>query len=115
MQLINRSIAIIKPKQPFINWINSTDPGSDFKISLEQARSDPTCILLPEFDRPKDARSYIKKIYDEVWLLELQAWWTDESVYPKNRSFENFFEWFDIELGSEVFDWLDEPIESEEA
>lgn len=114
MQFINRSIAIIKPKQPFVDWINSTDPDSGRKISLEQASSDPTCILLPEFDSPKGARSYIKRIYDDVWLWELMAWWTDESVYPKKRSFEKFYEWFDIELGSEVFDWLNKPIEKEE-
>jgi hypothetical protein len=114
MQFVNRSIAIIKPKQPFVDWVNATDPNSDFKVTLEMVRSDPASILIPEFDSPKDGQNYIKKIYDDIWHWALYAYWTDEKAYPKHRPFEKFKEWFDVELCSEVIDFVDGKIKKEE-
>jgi hypothetical protein len=114
MQFLNRSVAIIKPKQPFVDWVNSTDPNSDFKMTLEQIRSDPTCILIPEFVHPNEGQSYIKKHYNDIWHWSLYGYWTDEKAYPKSRTYKKFIEWFDVELGSEVLDFLDEEIEKEE-
>jgi hypothetical protein len=114
MQFLNRSVAIIKPKQPFVDWVNSTDPDSEVKLTLEQIRSDPLCFLIPEFDSPKEGQNYIKKIYNEIWQWTLYGYWTDEKDYPKHRPFEKFKEWFDVELCSEVLDFEDEDIEKEE-
>jgi len=114
MQFINRSIIIIKAKRPFLDWVNSTDPKSDFKMTLEQIRSNPTSILVPEFTRPSEAKAYLKKIYNDIWEWELRAYWTDERTYPKHRPFEKFCEWFDVEFGSEVFEFVDEEIVREE-
>ena len=113
MQFLNRSIAIIKPKQPFVDWANSTNPDSDFKVTLEMARSDPTCILIPEFVSPKANQNYIKKIYPDIWHWAMYGYWTDEKAYPKHRPFEKFKEWFDVELCSEVLDFEDKEIERE--
>jgi hypothetical protein len=112
MQFINRAVAIIKPKQPFLDWVNSTDP--DTKLTLEQVRSDPLCILIPDFDSPSEAKAFIKSNYAEIWEWQLYAYWTDGTTYPKHRPFEKFKDWFDVEFCSEVIDWLDEAIETEE-
>jgi hypothetical protein len=77
MQFLNRSVVIIKPKQPFVDWVNSTDPDAHFKLTLEQIRSDPTCILIPEFDSPKEGKDYIKKIYNYIWQWKLFGYWTN--------------------------------------
>ena len=114
MDFINRSIIIIKPKQPFVDWVNSTDPDAHFKVTLEMVRSDPTCILIPEFVGTEAGQKYIKKIYNEIWQLKLFGYWTDEKDYPKHRPFEKFKEWFDVEFCSEVLDFIDEEIEKEE-
>ena len=39
MHTINRSVSIIKPKQPFVDWINSQSSPEDM-ISLEDVRED---------------------------------------------------------------------------
>lgn len=36
------------------------------------------------------------------------------STVPNHRPFDKFCEWFDVEFGSEVFDFVDEEIEKEE-
>lgn len=114
MQFLNRSVAIIKPKQPFVDWVNSTDPGSDFKMTLELIRSNPICLLIPEFDDPDEGQNYIKKHYNDIWHWALYGYWTDEKDYPKRRQFSNFKDWFDVELGSEVIDYVNGKITKED-
>jgi hypothetical protein len=41
MKTLNRSIAILKPKQPYIDWINSTAPEEELLISKLNRRSFP--------------------------------------------------------------------------
>jgi hypothetical protein len=43
MELINRSAVIIKPKQPFLEWVNS-DPALSPPVSMEYRRQDCTAI-----------------------------------------------------------------------
>jgi len=105
---------IIKPKESFVEWVNSLDQKAGFSLTLEQIRSDPLCILIPEFENPSEAKAYIKANYEEIWKWQLQAFWTDEKAYPSQRPFEKFMEWFDVEFGSEVIDWVDKEIEKKE-
>ncbi|OHB56611.1 MAG: hypothetical protein A2Y07_03605 [Planctomycetes bacterium GWF2_50_10] len=114
MQFINRSVAIIKPKEPFVGWVNSLDHKAGFELTMEQLRSDPLCILIPEFENPSQAKAYIKTNYEEIWKWQLKAFWTDEKAYPGQRPFEKFMEWFDVEFCSEVIDRVDRGIEKKE-
>lgn len=40
--------------------------------------------------------------------MELWAWHTDETYWPKKRNLALFREWFDIEIHSEVIDMDDD-------
>ena len=42
----------------------------------------------------------------------LGGWVTDEALWPKNRTFEMFHEWFEVQMSSIVQDlYLDEPLD----
>jgi hypothetical protein len=112
MYTVNRSVVIIKPKQPFIDWVKSST-GSK-KYSLELFSQDCTSILIPEFGDDTEVIDFLKQHYDEIFEQELLGWCTDRSAMPKNRTFDMFLEWFDIESHSEVFDLVDGEIEKEE-
>ena len=113
MESINRTAVVIKPKQPFIDWINSI-PDENIDFTLEQISADNITFLVPGHDDPRDSRAYIKKIYSDIFEFELFGWITTEELWPKNRTWKMFQEWFDIEINSEVFDLVDGKIEKEE-
>lgn len=49
MKTINRGVAIIKPKEPYLNWIRNL-PDPDMEIGLKELRTDCTAVLVPEKD-----------------------------------------------------------------
>jgi hypothetical protein len=112
MYSINRAIAIIKPKQPYIDWINSLESDEE-PIKIEECQNDCTAVLLPDYDFIEEAENFIKDIYDEIFEIELYGWSTDETEWPQNRTYSLFAEWFCVEIHSEVFDPFEEDIEKE--
>ena len=70
MDSINRQIAIIKPKKPYVNWINSL-PGMDEPSSIESLNNDCTALLLPHFDDDDDSLKFIKKYIGKYLRLNL--------------------------------------------
>jgi hypothetical protein len=48
MFTVNRSVAIIRPKQPFVDWANSvSNDGKQYTI--EELNTECNAILLPEY------------------------------------------------------------------
>ena len=113
MYSINRQVAIIKPKEPYIKWINSL-PDLDAPLSFEELNNDCTAILLPDLDSDQESYKYLKKLYKKIFEIELDAWTTDVNSWPKKRTFSLFEKWFNIEFHSEVLDTLGSDIEKEE-
>jgi len=83
MDSINRQIAGIKPEKPYMDWINSL-PGSVEPCSIESLSDDCTAVLLPQFDFLKQSQKFIKRIYKQLFELELNGWYTDKTLWPRN-------------------------------
>jgi len=115
MQSVNRTAVIIKPKQPFVDWLNSI-PGESSDNTLESVSSENLTFLIPQFFGPVESLDYIKDYYGQIFEYELFGWYTAEELWPKEkRNWKMFQEWFDIEINSEVIDLVDdEDIEKEE-
>ena len=103
MYTINRSAAVIRPKQPFIDWANGL-PDAESEVSLEDFRSDCTVVLMPEFDTPEEGREHLDAIAEDLLEAELMDWCTCESWLPPNRTKEMFWEWFEVEIHSMIID-----------
>jgi hypothetical protein len=112
MHSINRQVAIIKPKAPYQNWINSL-PGMDKPCDMEELGEDCTAILLPHFEGEEESLKYIKSILPKIFEIELDSWNTDRSTWPKKRNYALFQAWFKVELYSEVLDFTETDIEKE--
>ena len=108
MYIINRTIAIIKPKEPYLDWARAVPNPID--LSLDELRQDCTALLLPDFTDDKEADAYLHSIYRELFDLELAAWDTNEDDWPRERDYATFRAWFDIELHSLVLDPVTTPI-----
>jgi hypothetical protein len=109
MSEINRSLLILKPKQPFLDWAHSLDAeGKHF--TLEQWTEDSTAYLVPELWEDADQEELLESSYDILFEEQLAGWWTDEAAWPKARNLKMFLEWFDVEFHSLVFDLCNGPI-----
>ena len=110
MFLTNRAAVIVKAKKPFLDWINYTDGP---KFTLETVNREGHVYLIPEHDTPKALEEILKELYEEIFVLELNSFCTDQGEWPK-LNYKMFREWFDIEVHSMVFDPDEDEIEKED-
>jgi hypothetical protein len=112
---INRSAIIIAPKQAFFDMVAklSGEPSAD-KVLSPFTDDEATIYLIQEADlEMTDAKERLASCYKEIFFEELEGWFTDESRWPGDVSWEQFEAWFHISWQSEVMDTLDEEIEYE--
>ena len=110
---INRSVAIIKPQQPFADWVNSVADAGDDQYSIQDFSTDCSVILLPVVDSDEHAEAFIKEMFQDLFELELSSWMTDDDTWPENITYKMFLEWFDVEFHSMVFDSLKDDVEKD--
>ncbi|MFK7061478.1 hypothetical protein [Flavobacterium oreochromis] len=98
MEILDRSAIIIKPKQPYFDWVKSLDQEtSAMEISmLEKPRTYLTDSVL------KDEEKHLKKYFKQVFEEELESVLTNQEDWPQKRDIKTFYEWFDVE----VSDWV---------
>lgn len=101
MGLINRGIIVVKPKQPFLDWLRGL-PEPALGVTLNNLRTDCNTYLLPEWDTDEDLQELLAQCCGDIFVVELEGWHTDESAFPKRRSWTVFREWFDVEAHSMV-------------
>tara|TARA_R110001599_G_scaffold353231_1_gene590930 strand:- start:839 stop:1171 length:333 start_codon:yes stop_codon:yes gene_type:complete len=108
--MLNRCALILRPARPFIEWARNLDDSG----IVPSAEGEQTVYLLPEYDDDADALELLSKMFDVLFEMQLDGWHTDESAWPRNRTFAMFREWFSIEFHSVVEDMCDYPIVDDE-
>jgi hypothetical protein len=99
---INRSAIIVKPLQPFVDWITNLYPeNADEKLEVN------TYLISEDVE---DVETWLKKKYDKLFMLELEAWSTNKKEWPQKRNFKMFKQWFQIDLSTMVYDLENEPV-----
>ena len=112
--MINRAAVILKYKAPFIQWVNDADPYKDNPgITLERENKDCTVYLILE-DDAENLEEWISFNFEQLFESEIEDWYTDESLWPKNRNRKLFDEWFDVECHSVLIDTVDGKIIDDE-
>jgi len=109
--VLNRSSLIVRPKQPFLDWVNSYD-GSSFPSS--EVDHDQTVYLIPEYLNELDSHQVLKQVYETIFELELEGWCLDEGKWPNLRTLAIFKEWFTVEFHSMVIDLCGDPLIEDE-
>lgn len=103
MKIVNRGYIVVKPKKAFIEWANKYD--EDFSDLTDNEGS----IYLIEEDFYDD-EPVIKANFKQIFSNELLAVTEDEESYPE-LSIEQFNNFFDVSLGTMVFDTLKTDLE----
>ncbi|MFM9967391.1 MAG: hypothetical protein ACKVQK_03150 [Burkholderiales bacterium] len=98
--MLNRSILIVRPRQPFIDWV----AGLDGDPTPPTADGEQTVYLIPAYEDEDEAEAVLEAVWEDVFEKELWSWHTTEADWPKPRTLELFRQWFDIEMHSVVED-----------
>lgn len=107
---IDRIAVIVKPTTHLIQWLREQTDALK-SVDLYELRSDCTTLLIPAFETPEEAYSYIEELYPGIFESELEALGLEEDSWPDDRSFELFTAWFEIEFHSMVYDMVYEDDE----
>ena len=112
MYFVDRSAAVIKPKQPFLVWLKYVEQN-DLDLTLAQLQCECNMFLIPPYDTPEEAIAYIDEIYLDLFKIELSGWYEDPSIWPEDMSLKAFWEMFDISLHSTVIDTQEGEIQND--
>ncbi len=100
---VTRTALVLKPKQPFKDWLNSIEPGdSDLELVTEG-----DVYLLPDYEEKAQMENWLKKHFDEIFSDQLNNWYIEEDMWPQNRTLKMFKEWFEYSLHTMIWDTQD--------
>ena len=108
--MVNRSAVLVRPREPFLEWAEKHGDGMSYPTEGERS-----VYLLPNFGNDIESEDLLRQYGDLIFEAELEGWITDETTWPRERSYERFLEWFDVEHHSVVEDLVaGEPLVDDE-
>lgn len=111
MKTISRTVLVVTPKDPYIQWANSID---DNEPKIDPDSLHHSAYLIPESYHEYNYENFLKKHFRIILEEELNAWMADPDVWPDDISYRKFLDWFEIRACDSVIDLSDEPIETKE-
>ena len=113
MDTINRSAIVIRPAQPFLDWLHRVDPTSAH-LNLEDLQREPTIYLVSECDTQEQAIEYLGESIRDIFEEQLDGWYRVPAVWPAKRDVTTFQSWFEVSFHSTIVDLCDDVLEHEE-
>lgn len=112
---LNRSLIVLLPRQPMVDWINLVDPNPS-GISIEEVRHEQNGFLVSsdKVETTEDAQRWVNKNWQMLFEHQLNEWYTAESMWPANRSLKMFKEWFEIRYHPMLWDLGNDVLELED-
>ena len=114
MNTINRTLLIIVPKKPYLDWVKSFENFENGEPEFDTGAEHYSAYLISEKYDEFNYKSYLKNHYMDIFEEELYSMIRAPDLWPQNRDFTTFNEWFDTHACDTVLDLGNEPIEIEE-
>ena len=112
-RMVNRSAALVRPREPFVKWAMTVDSGGNRHLE-SQIRSQVSVYLVPPDRKGREEAAPLEQWYSGVFSRELENWYRDEATWPPDRDLEMFLAWFEVSTNSVVIDVGRGYIETEE-
>lgn len=115
--MINRAAILLRLKAPAIAWVNAYVPAEDgSEITLEDANREGTVYLvaLEDTETWDMVEEWVILNYRDLFEAELEEWSTDPALWPDDRSYRVFQEWFDVECHTVILDTVGTEIYDED-
>ena len=84
--MLNRSAVVVKPKQPFLDWLHSADPASR-ESHWDEVGQEPTIYRIPECDTKDEVREVLEELCEEIFVEQLDGWFRAMTTWPTDCSF----------------------------
>ncbi len=65
--MLNRSAIVVKPRQPFLDWLHTADPTSH-RLTLRDLTREPTIYLILECDTEEDVHEVLREVCEEIFV-----------------------------------------------
>ena len=108
--MLNRSLLIVRAKEPFVKWINGLPDPLTPTETLETVNEDSSAYLLPEYDDDEERDAILEEVFEIIFRDLLNAWWTDDRAWPQKRTLPLFRSWFELDWHSIIDDLVDGPL-----
>ena len=108
---INRFAVTLVPTEACLDWVRSC-PDGDNNTTMDEMRREPTIFLIP--DAKVVPEDFIRRHYKAMFEEELNSWYADPALWPKDLSFKSFKKFFAINISTVVYDLGKGPIEKDE-
>src|SRR5438874_9593028 len=113
--MLNRAALILRYKQPFVDWINAADPVStSHALTLAEVNQEHT-VYLVEVEDEDELAEWLARNHQELFEEELNGWYTDPALWPRDRSLETVRKWCSFEFHTVVVDAGESPLEDDES
>jgi hypothetical protein len=92
--MLNRAALILRYRQPFVDRINAADPSpTSHVLTLTEVNQEHTVYLVEVEDEDELSR-WLARHHEELFEQELNGWYTDPALWPRDRSLKMLKEWF---------------------
>ncbi len=99
MKLINRGFITVHPTSQFFEWANTFE--SEIELNPEDGIEPNVYLITEDF---LEVEPIIEQNFKKIFKNELSMITENEEDWPEDLSFEQFSKWFELEIGSTVFD-----------
>ena len=89
MRRVKRAAVNIKPRQPYMDWATSLDPGG-VKIGVDFMPEGRVYLVDDLTDGLLDVAAVVEPYHEQIWAEELGAWHRLEENWPRRRDFTTF-------------------------
>lgn len=105
--MVNRGAFLLRYQPAAVAWINAVDPQPGASpVTIADANDELNVYLVgDDVVGSADALGrWLRRHYRGLFELELEGWYPDRSVWPKDLTFALFSTWFRVERHSVVLD-----------
>lgn len=103
----NRSVVNIFPTKSYLDWLNYIR-GTDVSIGINDL--EPISFLIKDFECKLDFDNWLECNYQLLFDIRLNYSCIDKLLWPEDRAFGVFKQWFEVKYSGLILDIEDEPI-----
>lgn len=112
MSVLDRSLVLVTPKKPFLDWCQQTKP--DREITVEVVRDLPGAFLLPCCHFEEEINAVLESHGPAILHIALAGWTTNQDVWPDIEDPGELMNWFEVAFVPVVIDLGKGPLVSDD-
>lgn len=102
VQRVGGAAIVVRPKQPFADYLASVSGEESHGVRADTMTK--SVYFVGEESHEERAEVILKRHYGEIFQEELRDRCGEEYLWPKDRSFRVFSQWFDVEQIDAVYE-----------